>query len=338
MDIIRTFGQIEEFGRRTAGCALTIGNFDGVHIGHGRILAEARRAAEELKTELAVMTFEPHPAALLHPERAPVILTPPKMKRLLLERFKVDCLVVLEDSLAILNLAPKEFVRRFLIEGIRPAVVIEGENFHFGYGRSGNVHTLGALGVENGFRVVAAEQERARLSIGHAVEISSTLVRDLLAAGKVSDAAIALGRPYRLIGKTVAGRGKGRELGFPTANIEPAEQVVPAEGVYAGLVEIGDEPEQVCVSSQSKPAALSIGRAKTFVSEHPLLVEAHLLGGGIGDLGGKYLAMDFVERIRGQRRFESKADLSGQIGRDCRKIREILQKGFDTAKCHGRNK
>jgi len=329
MDIIRTLADLEEFGRKKAGCVLTIGNFDGVHIGHSRIIKRAGELAGQLRTALAVMTFEPHPAAILHPQRPPGLLTPPALKRFLLEQLGVEYLIVLEDNLVILNLAPDDFVRRFLVGCIRPAVLVEGENFHFGYGRSGSVHTLAALGAQNGFRVEVIEQEKARLSIGHAVEVSSTLVRDLLSAGKVHDAAAALGRPYMLMGKTVAGRGKGRQLGFPTANIEPVDQVVPAEGVYAGLVKTSDDAERLCAAARKEKAALSIGRAKTFISDHPLLVEAHILGRTVGQLEGSWLAMEFIERIRGQRRFKTKTALSDQIGLDCRKISRVLERVVD---------
>ena len=150
------------------------------------------------------------------------------------------------------------------------------------------------------------------------------MVRNLLEKGSVADAVKALGRPYRLIGKTVAGKGKGRELGFPTANIEPAEQIIPAEGVYAGFVEIGRNYEQVCKAHNKLPAALSIGRAKTFITDHSMLTEAHILKGTIGDLSGKWLAMDFVEFIRHQERFESENQLAEQIAKDCQKAKRIL--------------
>jgi len=133
-----------------------------------------------------------------------------------------------------------------------------------------------------------------------------------------------LGRPYRLIGKVIPGHGKGKQLGFPTANLEPAQQIIPAEGVYAGFVETGDSKEEICATKQKIPAALSIGRAETFSPDHPLSVEAHILKNNISDLSGKWLAMDFIERIRSQEKFETETQLSEQIAKDCEKTKNLL--------------
>ena len=154
------------------------------------------------------------------------------------------------------------------------------------------------------------------LSAGRRVKISSTLIRDLLANGNVADAAIALGRPYRLLEKVIPGRGKGKRLGFATANIKPPPQVIPAEGVYAGLVEVADSQRQLYSASGNTPAALSIGTSATYGDLQSLLVEAHLLKDNVGELRGKYLAMDFVKLIRPQRKFDSESDLAAQIAKD----------------------
>ena len=158
------------------------------------------------------------------------------------------------------------------------------------------------------------------------MSLSSSLVRDLLEKGSVARAGAVLGRPYRLIGETVPGRGIGKRIGFPTANICPNEQIVPAEGVYAGFVEVGSGFDEVSVSSQRKKAAFSIGRAKTFVSGHPLLVEAHLLDAEPGDLADKWIAMDFIERLRPQIRFETKQQLKEQIAIDCKDAKNLLDR------------
>ena len=321
MRIIETITDSEKVKK---GCVLTIGNFDGVHIGHQEILTTAVQIAAQRSTELVVMTFEPHPVAVLHPEKAPGVLTPLGLKERLLAEFGVDCLVVLKDSAELLNLSPQGFVDEFLMKNVRPGFVVEGENFNFGYGRSGNVQTLRELAAQRGFEVIIMPAKQLLLSSGENVTASSSLIRNLLEKGRVADAGQALGRPYRLIGKTVSGKGKGRELGFPTANIEPAEQIIPAEGVYAGFVEIGRSYEQVCKAHNKLPAALSIGRAKTFITDHSLLTEAHILKGTIGDLSGKWLAMDFVEFIRHQERFESENQLAEQIAKDCQKAKRIL--------------
>lgn len=305
-------------------CVLTIGNFDGVHIGHQEILTAAKRTAAQKGADLVVMTFEPHPVAILHPEKTPQVLTPLELKKYLLAKYDVDYLIVLKDSRKLLNLSAADFVEQFLVKEVQPAIVVEGEDFNFGYGRGGNIRTLYNLGIEKGFEVSVIQTKKARLSIGHSVEISSTIIRNILTSGKVADAAIALGRRYRLIGPVVAGQGKGKQLGFPTANIQPSRQIIPAEGVYAGFVGIGESEKEACAAQKLIPAALSIGRAETYSSDNPLMMEAHLLEHTSGDLVGRWMAMDFVKRIREQLKFETETDLSAQIAKDCEKTKEIL--------------
>ena len=318
MRIAETVSQVNK-----AGCVLSIGNFDGVHIGHQEILAVGKRIAAARKTEFVVMTFEPHPVVILQPHKGLGVLTPLGLKKQLLGRYGVDCLIVLPCDAGILSLSALDFVNRFIAGPIEPGVVVEGENFHFGAGRGGNVELLRRLGIVAGFEVVVVEPKAAGLTNGQ-VRSSSSLVRHLLEAGHVADAAIALGRSYRLYGQVIAGRGKGKRLGFATANIEPAEQIIPAEGVYAGFVAIAQSREQVCRAEAKQPAALSIGRSSTYGGENPLFVEAHLLEEDVGDLYGKYLAMDFVERLRSQQKFKTEKDLARQIAKDCEKAGKIL--------------
>jgi len=320
MRIIETVSDFEQ-----KGCVLTIGNFDGIHIGHKAILTVARQIAEQKATELIVMTFEPHPVAILHPEKAPGVLTPLELKKHLLAQCGVDCLIVLKDSIELLNLAPADFVEQFLVKTVQPSVVVEGENFNFGSGRTGSIHTLYNLGAEKGFEVSEIQAKEVKLSIGQTVKISSTIIRNMLEGGRVADAAVALSRPYRLIGQVIPGCGKGKQLGFPTANIAPLQQIIPAQGVYAGFVEIGDNEERVCAAKGKIPAALSIGRAETLGSDNPLAIEAHILTGTVEDLSGKWLAMDFIKHLRSQQKFETEKELSAQIAKDCQKAKEILR-------------
>lgn len=311
------------------GCVLTIGNFDGVHIGHREILTAAKEVAAQKKTELMVMTFEPHPVVALQPDKTLGVLTPVELKKHLLAEFGVDCLFVLECSSEILSLSPRDFVDEFLVRKIRPSVVVEGEDFNFGSGRTGSVHTLYNLGAEKGFEVTIVSSKEIKLSIGHSVKVSSTMIRNLLEAGKVSDAAIALGRAYRLVGKIIPGRGKGKDLGFPTANMEVRRQIIPGEGVYAGFAAIAESFEDGCAAEEGIPAALSIGRSQTYGSSNRLLIEAHLLKENVGDLTGKIMATDFVERIRSQQKFETEKELAGQIAKDCEKTNELLKDYHD---------
>ena len=324
MRIIETTSGLEELTRMKKGCVLTIGNFDGVHLGHQEIISLARKLADQRNSELVLMTFEPHPVAILNPEKAPGVLTTMVLKKHLLARLGVDCMVILESSYRILNLSTENFVDEFLQKSSRPAIVVEGEDFNFGYGRSGNVRILKELGEKFGFELVIVPGKEIKLADGQNTRVSSTLIRHLLHKGKVADAAQALGRYYRLSGRTTPGKGKGRQLGYPTANIETVNRIIPAEGVYAGFVEIADTEEQLCRNQNKIHAAFSIGRAKTFISDHPLLVEAHILEQDTGDLYEKYLAMDFVRFIRHQQKFDSPEQLSAQIAKDCQKAKEIL--------------
>lgn len=331
MRVFDSLGLLEGIDK---GWALSIGNFDGVHLGHREIISVAKEAARKFNAPgLAVMTFDPHPVAILHPEKAPGVLTPLRMKKQLLAEAGVDRLIVLKDSYDLLNLSPADFVDEFLMKYVEPAVVIEGPNFNFGYGRSGDIAKLQQLGQARGFEVLVADavdidiSEAAASVCDHRGICSSSLVRRLLEKGFVSDAAAAMGGPYKLVGQTVPGRGVGTEIGFPTANISPLNQIVPDEGVYAGAVEIADTAEQACSSAQSLPAVFSIGRAKTFITDHPILIEAHILKGEVGDLTGKWLAMDFIDRIRSQQRFENKEQLKEQIAVDCNTAKDILKRG-----------
>ena len=306
------------------GCVLTIGNFDGVHIGHQEILIVAKRIAAQKALELIVMTFQPHPVTILQPKKTCEILTPLVLKKHLLAEFGADCLFVLKSSPELLSLSPHDFVQQFLVKNIQPNVVVEGENFKFGSGRRGNIHTLYNLGIEKGFEVIAIESKAAKLSIGRSVIVSSTMIRNMLESGRVADAAIALARPYRLIGPVVPGRGKGKKLGFPTLNLENSQQLVPAEGVYAGTVELADSIKEVCGERERIPAVFSIGRTETYGSNYPLAIEAHLLINNAEQFTGRWMAMGFIERIRGQQKFETDKELSKQIAKDCEKAKQIL--------------
>ncbi|MHC5083834.1 MAG: riboflavin biosynthesis protein RibF, partial [Planctomycetota bacterium] len=295
---------------------LTIGNFDGVHRGHQAILSAARAEARERGVPMAVMTFDPHPVAVLRPEKAPGVLTPLAMKRMLLESMSVDYLIVIKDCMKLLNLSPEEFVDQFLMAHLSPSLVVEGPDFHFGYGRSGNIRTLQELGKSRGFEAVEIPFTMMTIHEGTSSresKCSSTEIRQQIENVQVRQAAQLLGRPYRLVGQTVAGRGVGTQLGFPTANLDPVRQIIPSEGVYAGYAVVGDCFEEVVFGGLRRPAAISIGRAKTFVTDHPLLLEAHLLERDVEDLCGKWIGLDFMRHIRHQQRFETHELLKEQI-------------------------
>ncbi len=321
---MRILKRLSEFGQVGQGCVLTIGNFDGVHVGHQEILRTARRIAEDRGVELVVMTFEPHPVAILHPEKAPGVLTSLPLKLHLLKDYADHCVIVLEDSRALLKLSPEQFVDEFLMTAIRPAVIVEGDDFHFGVGRAGDVKLLAQFGRQKGFEVVVVPPRQIELATGQVLRVSSTIVRYMLEGGHVAEAAGALSRPYRLTGPVVSGWGRGRKLGFPTLNLGRTDQVIPAEGVYAGFVETAATEEELLQRQEHVPAVFSIGQARTFGEQHPLLIEAHLLIGNVGDMTGRWMAMDFVQHLRSQHRFNAPEELVAQIAKDCEAARKIL--------------
>ncbi len=321
MKIIQTISQFQHIPK---GCVLSIGNFDGVHAGHQEILAVAGQAAEKNDTELIAMTFEPHPVAVLHPEMTPGVLSPLDIKKYLLAKYGVDKMIVLRTNRTLLNLSPEDFAGRFLVENIKPGVVVEGNDFNFGSGRAGTIDTLKNLAAEKNFEISVVAPKKVKLSTGQTVRVSSTMIRYMLEGGHVADAAIALGRPYRIAERIISGRGFGIKLGFPTLNMKKPKQVIPAEGVYAGFVKIGEVMDSALTSKEKIPAVYSIGQARTYGDDFPLLIEAHLLIEHVDDLVGQYMAMDFVQHIRNQHKFKNPEDLSKQIAKDCHQARRIL--------------
>lgn len=323
---MRTLTQRTEFGQVGKGCVLTIGNFDGVHLGHQEIFRTARRIARERGAQMVVMTFEPHPVAILHPEKAPGVLTPLSLKLHLLEEYADNCIIVLEDNKDLLGLSPEAFIDEFLMASIRPSVIVEGDDFHFGTARAGDVGTLAEFGRTKGFEVIVVPPRQIEIeTTSQVLRVSSTIVRFMLEGGHVAEAAAALSRPYRLIGPIVSGWGRGRKLGFPTLNMRTPRQIIPAEGVYAGFVETAGSENDLLRERKQVPAVFSIGQARTFGDEHPLLIEAHLLIEGVGDMTGRWMAMDFVQRIRSQHKFGTPEELARQIAKDCQVARTILQ-------------
>jgi riboflavin kinase/FMN adenylyltransferase len=325
MKIVETPSELQKIKK---DCVLTIGNFDGVHLGHQEIIKEACNRANQKSTELTVMTFEPHPVAVLFPEKAPGVLTPLELKINLLKHCDVDNLVILKVNSELLNLSHKNFVERFLVENIKPSTVVEGGDFNFGAGRTGNIDALKELGVKNGFKVSVVKPRMIKLSSGQMVRVSSTMIRYMLESGHVADAAEALGRPYRLIEEIIPGRGIGKKLGFPTLNMKIPEQVIPSEGVYAGFVRMGKSIQEILSSEETFPAVYSIGQARTYGDENPLLIEAHLLEEDVTAVAGDFMAMDFIHRIRSQHKFQTPEKLSSQIAKDCERAREYFNLRF----------
>ncbi|HOW69342.1 MAG TPA: bifunctional riboflavin kinase/FAD synthetase [Phycisphaerae bacterium] len=324
MEVIRTWESL-----RLSGVVLTIGNFDGVHRGHQAILAAGRRHAERAGTRLVVMTFDPHPAAILSPSVSPPMLSPFSERLRWLELAGADVVVVVESKPEFFAMSAGEFIQEVVLGRFAPVAMVEGASFGFGCKRQGDVHTLMAAGRRHGFEVEIVQPVRIALGGHPDAVISSSLVRQLLHSGTVDQAALCLGRPYALFGTVGHGAQRGRALGFPTVNLQTAGLLVPAEGVYAGracqvdavAARGGCGPGGSPLSS-SVPAAISIGYCPTFDGQE-LLIEAHLLDFH-GDLYGRALRIEFLDWLRGQESFKSKEALCEQIRLDVEMTRRIL--------------
>ena len=291
---------------------ISIGNFDGIHLGHQGIMARARHLADRLESKVVALAFDPHPARVLRPDCEPPCLIEPECKIDALRRAGADDVQVLDPTPAFLNQDPEAFVR-WLMDRFYLSAIVEGSNFRFGKDRKGDVDQLRAMGGRFGFQVHVVEPVEVVLADQQLVTVSSTLIRWLVDHGRVEDAARCLGRPYRLSGRVVVGAKRGRMLGVPTANLDLNEvgQLLPADAVYAGRVEL----EGAAVF----PAAISVGVKPTF-SEDARTVEAHILDFQ-GDLYGKPIVMEPLRWLRDQHRFPSLNGLKSQLGRDIERTR-----------------
>ncbi len=306
------------------GSVVTIGAFDGVHLGHQALLRRVRDQAAERGLPTALVTFDRHPAQVVRPESAPKLLTNLDQKLELLEATGfVDHAIVLTFDEARQREAAEDFVTEVLGGSLQARLVVVGADFHFGNARRGNVALLERMGRDLGFDVVGLDLVRPddgrRAAEGSSgVIYSSTLVRQRLGAGDVRAAAEILGRVHQVRGRVVEGDRRGRELGFPTANVAVPEEIcLPAAGIYAGTFTGADGVE--------RPAAISLGHRPTFYTDQAyLLLEAYLLD-FTGDLYGQPASVGFVERIRAEERFESVEALVAAMHRDVEAARRVLE-------------
>ncbi|MGH3738833.1 MAG: bifunctional riboflavin kinase/FAD synthetase [Micromonosporaceae bacterium] len=290
---------------------VTIGVFDGVHRGHQQIIGHAVKRAQERGLRSVVLTFDPHPAEVVRPGSHPAVLSDPARKAELIERLGVDVLCVLPFTQEFSRLPAEEFVHDVLVEHLHAALVVVGENFRFGHKAAGDVALLTRLGRTFGFAV-----EGAPLVSDDDTVFSSTYIRACVAAGDVSAAAAALGRPHRLDGVVVRGDRRGRLLGYPTANLLPRPYAgIPADGVYAAWL-VRDK------AGDRLPAAVSIGTNPTFAGQERR-VEAHVLDFH-EDLYGEQISLDFIARLREMRTYDTVELLVAQIERDISQTRTVL--------------
>ncbi len=298
------------------GSAVTIGAYDGVHLGHRALLGELRLRAQAGGLTTAVVTFDRHPATVVRPASAPSLLCDLDQKLELLEAAGVERTVVIPFDMERANETAEDFVNGILVDGLDARLVVVGEDFHFGHGRKGNVALLREMGSTSGFAVEGISLQADGGERGE--PISSTRVRSLVAAGQVEQAAALLGRPHQVRGLVRHGDHRGgTELGFPTANVDvPTGVSLPATGIYAGWYERPD--------GSIREAAISVGRRPTFYgSEGELLVEAYLLDFS-GDLYGEEAKLSFVARLRDELAFDTTASLIAQMEKDVAATRALL--------------
>jgi riboflavin kinase / FMN adenylyltransferase len=294
--------------------AVTIGAYDGVHLGHRALLRDLSQRAAASGLSTVVVTFDRHPAAVVRPETAPKQLTTLEQKLELLAECGIDRTLVVPFDEARAEESAEDFVREVLVDELSARLVVVGEDFHFGHGRRGNVALLRELGTRHGFDVVGVG-----LTGDGTEPVSSTRIRGLLAQGDVDGAAALLGRPHEVRGPVVRGDGRGGpELGFPTANLAvPDDIALPADGVYAGHFRRAD--------GSVHQAAISVGRRPTFYEPGtaPVLVEAYLLHFE-GELYGEQVRVSFAHRLRDELRFESIDDLVAQMRADVEATERVL--------------
>jgi riboflavin kinase / FMN adenylyltransferase len=307
MELIR---DLEAIDPRYRGCVLSVGVFDGVHIGHQKVLGTAVARARAIGAQPVVFTFHPHPLEILRPAEAPLLIQTFGQKLELLRQIGIAAVVWPRDMEGVLALAPEEFFERIVAGSLAARAVVEGSDFRFGAGGKGDDAMLARLAAARGIAVesvehIAVDGER----------VSSTRIRRLIVEGRVAEAARCLGRPYSYVGTVVEGHHRGGKLlGYPTVNIDAPRFLIPAQGVYAGWATVG---------GRRLAAAISVGSLPTFHRQHPVVVEAFLLDFE-GELYGAQVALEFVEHLRSQAAFATPDDLRKQLAADCERVRKIL--------------
>ncbi|MCR4411757.1 MAG: bifunctional riboflavin kinase/FAD synthetase [Thermoguttaceae bacterium] len=303
MKLFRSLDNLPDSSRRGA---VTIGNFDGVHRGHARIVERLVAKARQFGGPAVVFTFDPHPVRLLRPDKAPPPLTWTDRKADLLAELGIDALIACPTDFQFLQQSAREFFDRVIRDALQARAVVEGANFFFGRDRSGNVQRLREYCAEAGMALEVVEPVVLDGEV-----VSSSRIRTLVAQGHVEAARRLLTQPYRIRGRVVRGAGRGRQLGFPTANLDRVGTLLPAEGIYAGRVPL---------DGAVLPAAISLGPNPTF-GEGALKVEVHLLD-YTGWLYDRELEVDFLARLRDIQRYESVEQLLRQMDRDIAAARQ----------------
>jgi riboflavin kinase/FMN adenylyltransferase len=289
--------------------ALTIGSYDGLHVGHQEIIKRVIEKARSWGGESVILTFEPHPVKVLYPQLNIPLITPYKKKMLLLEKFGTDVTINLPFTRDLYEMSAPQFVEEIIHKRIGPLVVVVGFNFTFGKSRTGTADFLKRMGGELGFEVEIVPP----YTVGHEV-VSSTRIRELISRGNIKDANRMLGRDFIILGKVIHGHSRGKELGYPTANLEITQDLYPKEGVYAAYVTLGEEAYR---------GVVNIGTNPTFGDEE-FSVEVFLFDYH-GDLYGRELRVALVDRLRDEKTFPTSDTLVRQMQKDIQQTKELLK-------------
>jgi len=296
---------------------LTIGNFDGLHLGHRAIMQTVLERARALDGEAVVYTFDPHPRKVVSPDRAPSLLTTLDQKLELFEGMGVDVVIVEPFDRDFARLPPEAFIQEFIHQSICPLEVYVGYDFRFGRDREGSMRLLATIGPRLGFSVTIIPE----VTLGER-DVNSTRIRELLSHGEVSEAAVLLGRSFRVRGRVVRGAERGHAVGFPTANLATDNEILPAAGVYTGHVCFLDSGDPA--RGAMLPVVTNVGLRPTFEDCRGLIAESHILDFE-GDVYGRKIELSFEYRLRGERKFSGLAELREQIARDVSEARAHLR-------------
>lgn len=312
MEVLRGF---RELPVGWSGAAVTIGNFDGVHRGHRRVIESARAAAERRDLASLVCTFHPHTGVILFPDRAPEMLQTLEQRLEAIAALDVDACVVIPFDTEIATVSRREFVTDFLVDGLKTRELHVSEGFTFGRDSAGNVEYLEEMTSSHAFRL-----EVVPALIVDARRVSSTWIRECVADGRMEKAAELLGRPFELVGEVVGGAGRGAGLGAPTANLAPANEILPGRGVYV---------TEARLDGEARPSVTNVGTRPTFEEDRQMVVETHLLDFE-GDLYDRSIGLAFLERLRDEIEFDSEETLRRQVESDVRQARNYFEsKGIE---------
>lgn len=316
---MRVLRHFENLPIELRGAAVAVGNFDGVHLGHREVITEAGRIARSSGIPWAVLTLEPHPRSLFEPDAPPFRLTPPPVKVRLIEGIGPEMLVVVPFDAAFSRTPPRAFVERVLVHGLGARHVVCGHDFAFGHGRKGTPELLLWLGDEFDFGFTCVQEVRDE----DGEPYSSTRIRDHLRHGRPADAARLLGRPYEISGEVIRGDQRGRMLGFPTANLRLGDYLRPANGVYAVRARWREGGKELGCTGVA-----NVGVRPTFGGGVEPLLEAHLFDFA-GELYGQTLAVEMIDHLRPEKKFDGPEQLRAQILEDCARARRLLASEVD---------